>query len=257
MSWIAPAPLPPVAELVQSPGYAARAVRLIDQVHRAADPFCLVDVLRRVTSALGADGGVYVHAIPQDESHSALRVLMAGKAEWGRSCVCEQDLESAPWVLYARDHFEPVLASELAGIPPPWGAATNDTLACASGLIVPTQSGGGTKRFGVLCLASERQGNFESAGTHLFQLLAHSLSLELHEWWTRETRTQLLQVTRLSSDDLQLLALERRGMGTKQISRQLGVGVRAIDSRFQRINIKLKSPNRKLSALRAAAHGLL
>lgn len=257
MSLNAPAPLRPVVELIQAPGYAAHAVDLIDQVHRAADPFCLVDILHRVTSALGADGGVYVHAIPEDESHSALRVLMAGDSYWGRACVREHALETDPWMLYARDHFVPVLASELPGMPAPWGAATADHLECPSGLIVPTQSGGGLNRFGVLCLASERRGNFESDGTHVFQLLAHSLSLELHEWWTRQTRTQLLQVAHLSSDDLQLLALERQGMGTKQISRRLGIGVTAIDSRFQRINVKLMSPNRKLSALRAATHGLL
>jgi hypothetical protein len=257
MSLNAPAPLPPVAELIQSPGYAARAVALIDQVHRADDPFCLVDILHRATSALGADGGVYVHAIPEDESHSALRVLMAGDSHWGRTCVRDEALEAAPWMLYARDHFAPVLASELPVMLRPVGTETADDFGCRSGLIVPTQSGGGLNRFGVLCLASERRGNFESDGTHVFQLLAHSLSLELHEWWTRQTRTQLLEVAHLSSDDLQLLALERQGMGTKQISRRLGIGATAIDSRFQRINVKLMSPNRKLSALRAATHGLL
>ena len=263
MSLPIPAPPIPLTDLIRTPGYAARVMALIDQIHRAPDACALVELLHRATTALGADCGAYVHAIPEDDSRgaarTALRVLLACDPLWAYAYTRDRPLDSDPWFRYARGHFEPVLASDLSrrGSMTSHGLALAERSGCRSGLIVPTQCGGGIGRFGVLCLGSALDGNFEADGTHLFRVLAHSLSNELHGWWMNETRTHLMQASRLSRADLELLALERQGLVTKQIARTLGVSAAAVNSRFQRINVKLTSPNRRVSAMRAAAHGLL
>jgi DNA-binding CsgD family transcriptional regulator len=61
----------------------------------------------------------------------------------------------------------------------------------------------------------------------------------------------------LRSDDLKLLALERQGLTTKQIARLVDTSIPAVDSRFQRVNAKMGTANRRHAALRAAIHGLL
>jgi DNA-binding NarL/FixJ family response regulator len=87
--------------------------------------------------------------------------------------------------------------------------------------------------------------------------LAHSLSLEMHEWWVCQTRRRLLRMAKLSRDDMRLLAMENQGLQTKLISRALGLSIAAVNSRFRLINVKLLAPNRKAPASRAATHGLL
>ena len=254
----APAPQPPLVDVIRVPGYAARAIDLIEQVHRAPDAFTLVDVLRCATCALGADSGVYVHAIPGDDARTVLKVLMACDPLRAYAYARNETLDRDAWFRYARDHFEPVLASELYRSRSAGGDHSVPVeLGFHSALIVPTQGGGGIGRFGVLYLGSALAGNFEASGTHLFRVLAHSLSLELHEWWMHETRSQFLEGTRLSTGELQLLAMERHGLGTKQIARTLGIGLAAVNSRFQRINVKLRSSSRRVSALKAATQGLL
>jgi hypothetical protein len=78
----APAPQPPVAELIKTPGYAKHAIEPIDQSHRAPDAFALAEVLHRATTALGTDTGIYVHAIPEEGSCTAMRVMMTCDPLW-------------------------------------------------------------------------------------------------------------------------------------------------------------------------------
>ena len=259
MSSPCPVPLKSLASLIQTPEYARQALGLIEQIHCVKDAFALVEMLRTATLALGAENSVYVHAVPHEKDGTILRVMMACDPLWAYTSSSEYNLDGDPLLQYARDHSEVVLVSELAG----WPGILDDKpssaerLGCGSGALFPTQCGGGTGRFGVLLLGATAPGWFEAEETHLFRVLAHALSVQLHAWWMKETRTQLLETAHLTADDLRLLAWERDGRCTKQIAAKLGVSRSAVNSRFQRINSKLACPNRRLAALRAATHGLL
>ena len=89
------------------------------------------------------------------------------------------------------------------------------------------------------------------------KLIARSLAMELHEWWVRVVRTELMVDAALTTEDLQLLKLERSGLSTKDIARDLAISLRAVDSRFYRVNAKLGTPSRKASARIAAEYGLI
>ena len=81
--------------------------------------------------------------------------------------------------------------------------------------------------------------------------------MEVHEWWVRVIRAELISDTDLTNEDLELLQLERQGQGTKDIARTLSASTRAVDSRFYRINAKLGTPSRKAAARIAAEYGLI
>jgi DNA-binding CsgD family transcriptional regulator len=126
-----------------------------------------------------------------------------------------------------------------------------------SSLIVPAPSSGGLTRVGVLCLGSDSAGFFDDAGYPSFRMLARSLAMELHEWWIARIKRELIANVRLSDEDLQLLAQERLGHGTKAICSALQMSPTAVNSRFQRLNAKLGVPNRKAAAQLAAEYGLI
>ena len=124
-------------------------------------------------------------------------------------------------------------------------------------LIVPTPAGANLDRLEMLCLGSERDDDFEGSEARVVRALARSLAAELHDWLTSYLRRQLRESARLQERDLDLLALEWQGLGTKEISMRTGMSVASVDSRFQRINARLKCASRSASAKRAAAYGLL
>jgi DNA-binding CsgD family transcriptional regulator len=81
--------------------------------------------------------------------------------------------------------------------------------------------------------------------------------MELHEWFADESRATLLRSSGLRVGDLELLAMERRGLVTKEIARTMGVSVDSVNSQFQRIEARLECPTRKAAARRAAEYGLI
>ena len=62
---------------------------------------------------------------------------------------------------------------------------------------------------------------------------------------------------RITDLDLQLLRREREGRLTKQIAAELGLSHASVNSRFQRLNARFQTPNRKATSRLAAEYGLL
>jgi DNA-binding CsgD family transcriptional regulator len=230
------------------------ALWAIRGIGSASDPCDLLACLYRAIEACGAREGAYVHVIPDPERPARVLVMLACNAEHLYEHLQFGTALNHPWLRYARDQIEPALVSMLTDSYRPQEPTTQVSLASDSLLIVPTHSGGATGRYGALLLdtAHERDGDAQSR-----LLLFHSLARELHDWWMRRTRAELQAVARLRSDDLKLLAFERRGLPTKQIARMLDTSIEAVDSRFQRINVKLGAANRRHAALRTAINGLL
>ena len=123
--------------------------------------------------------------------------------------------------------------------------------------MVPAPASGGLSRLGVLLLGSGQQGYFESEAASAIKVLARSLAMELHEWWVRQVRREIINTNRITPEDLQLLALERQGLSTKEIAEELGATASAVDSRFQRLSMKFNMPNRRATARLAAEYGLI
>jgi DNA-binding CsgD family transcriptional regulator len=232
---------------------------LVEQIHHADSVPTVLDLLHLTTLAMGARASLYAVAIPEDDAHRTLRILLACDPvlayQSGRLC----PIGKHPWYLYAMDHENPRVASRI----PVDTAAQQNAVALAtqngfaSALIIPTPSAGDLGRFGVFCLGSEVAGEFEADGVHPVQMLARVLAMELHEWFSKDSRRTLLRSSRLGCEELRLLAMERRGLGSKEIASALHLTVNAVDSRFKRINARLSCPNRASAARRAAEYGLI
>jgi DNA-binding CsgD family transcriptional regulator len=79
----------------------------------------------------------------------------------------------------------------------------------------------------------------------------------LHEWWIAKLRRELIDDAEVTEGELKLLQWEWQGLNSKQIGNLLGMGPAGVDSRFQRLNLKLGVPNRRAAAKLAAEYGLI
>jgi len=233
----------------QSATTAISASTAVAALRDASDPCDLLAALFRITPAFGAHASACVHVVPDPERAPHLFVLLACEPERAYSHLQRESALDHPWLRYARAHSEPAWAASLH---PAFPAQDHS----GPVLIVPTHSGGVTGRFGALMLEMVTS-DCGSSEKNEQRVLAEGIAHELHDWWMRRTRAELQREARLRSTDLQLLALERQGLGTKQIARMIDSTLLAVDSRFQRINTKLGVANRRHAALRAAIHGLL
>ena len=160
---------------------------------------------------------------------------------------------------HAARHVETVCASELtsqaARINPPTGDLEDNGF--RSAMLIPVHGAGGSGRFSLLCLGAHTQGHLEQVAPPAVRLIAQALATELHQWWAIETRRQLRISAGLREVDLQLLGMELEGLTTKEIARTLDMSCASVDSRFQRINVRMKCTSRKAAAQRAACYGLI
>lgn len=83
------------------------------------------------------------------------------------------------------------------------------------------------------------------------------LVLRLHAWQIATLRDELLTRTRLSDDDLALLAQQREGRSSKEIASMTNTTSQGVDSRWQRLNAKLGVSSRTTAAQLAAEYGLI
>jgi DNA-binding CsgD family transcriptional regulator len=215
--------------------------------------------LREGAFALGAQSAVFVSFIRDNADLSACRFMLACEPGW-----CQRYLDAGcfahdPWLAYAAHHSEPIVASAL----PVRDAEGQQVVALAvqngfaSAALVPAHSGAGHSRISLLCLGSETPGFFEGAGFGRFRLGARLLAAELHDWWLARIRRELILKARITPGDLELLRHERQGHSSKRIAAELQVSKSSINSRFQRMNIKLGVPNRRLAAKLTLECGLL
>ncbi|UUX95365.1 autoinducer binding domain-containing protein [Aquabacterium sp. J223] len=239
--------------------YLSVAGDVIRRVPEAVDETQALALLCEATDRLGADASAFVSFIRDDVSHESYRFLLACDPTWcleyERRCWYAND----PWLAYALRHSEPARASEI----PITSRQQRDAVELAmqygfqSAAIIPAPSSGGLSRLGVLCLGSATAGFYEGDGFTIFKLAARPLAMELHEWWIARIRAELVATTRVTAEDVLLLRLERQGRSTKHIAAELDMSTSAVDSRFQRLNVKLGVPNRRSAAALAAEYGLI
>lgn len=246
-------------DVVADAGYAQRSLELIATVARAASPAEALEVLLLAKTQLGAEQAVFVSYIRDEDAHESYRFLLAADPRWCFEYQAKAWYGSDPWLLYASLNSDVVVASRIA-------ANTHQqhevlSLARRHGMvsvcIAPAASNGQNARVGMLALGSKQEGYFEGAGFEIFKVLARSLAMELHDWWSRYERQEIINARRITDEDLELLKLELDGYGTKKASDRLGLSIASIDSRWQRLNRKLGAPHRQLAARLAAKYGLI
>ena len=259
MSSIDPASATSMRDLVMNPDYPARAFEAIMRVHLAKDAPQLLESLMTATAAIGANASFYTAAIPEDGSEPSSFSLFACHPGFAQRQYRLGPLPEHPWFRYARTHSMPGTDHQvqLQRATDAEAVELARQYGFRSCLIVPTPAGIDLTGVGMLCLGSNHEGDFDGEDARMVRALARSLAAELHDWVTRHLSENLQQVARLQAMDIELLRLERQGLGTKAISLRTGMSKAAVDSRFQRLNTRLECANRKAAARRAAEYGLL
>ncbi len=259
MSSTAPTHVTSIRDLVRDPDRPVRALEAIVRIHLAKDPPELLDMLMSATLAIGATASVYTAAIPEDGDEPSSFSLFACHPGFAHEQYWQGTFLEHPWFQFARTHTTPGTDQQISLQQGPDAAAIElaRQYGFRSCLVVPTPSGADVDRVDMLCVGSSDESAFEGEGARIARALVRSLAAELHDWLSAHLKRRLQESARLQVKDVRLLALEWEGLGSKQISLRTGLSVASVDSRFQRINTRLRCANRKASARRAAAHGLL
>lgn len=248
-----------IRELSKTENFAENVVAAIVQIPLANSPAELLDRLAKVTQAIGASGSIYTAGIPEGGRETSSFSLFACHPGFAQAQCMTGSMLEHPWFRFARRHTMPgtnhqvpqqdnvdVQAIDLA-----------NQYGFRSCLIVPTPAGPDVDRLDMLCIGSATPDDFEGTQAQLVRTLARALAAELHDWLTRHLQERLREAARLHTHDVTLLAMEWQGMGSKEIAQRTGMTATSVNSRFQRINARLHCRNRRASAQRAAAHGLM
>ena len=244
---------------VSAPGYPERVSQAIEQLAASRAPATAQLRLIHCVAALGAESALFASIQREDCQVSACHFMLACDPDWFRHHLYGDEVIHHPWLAYAAHHAEPVLASDLVDALPrdhmvPRACAADGF---ASAFLVPAHSGQGHARTSLLVLGSAQRGYFEGEGLCRLRLGARALAAELHDWWWARQRHELVQRARLTPAELDLLRHERLGHGSKHIARALQSTESAVNSRFQRLNAKLGTHNRRAAARLAVESGLL
>lgn len=248
-----------LAQVVAEADYTERIAGVAERIAEARDQATVHALLTEGVHALGAEHAVFVSFIRDNADLSACRFMLVCEPGW-----CQRYLEAGcfahdPWLAYAAHHSEPIPASSLSVL----DAEGQRVIALAmengfaSAALVPAHSGAGHSRISLLCLGSTQPGFFEGEGFGRFRLGARLIAAELHDWWLGRIRRELIVKARITQADLELLRHEHQGHSSKRIAAELQVSKSSINSRFQRMNMKLGVPNRRLAARLAVECGLL
>lgn len=242
-------------------GFSDLIMTRIASLHEAWDQGDACERLEQIAHLIGCKNAAFATFIANDPWHQSYRFLLACHKSW---CAKYQSLAwfaDDPWLDYARTNFAPARDYEI----PCRTTKQTEIVELArsfgvqSALIVPSPSGGGLSRLGVLMLGANEPGYFDvpPAVYGKVKAIGRALCAELHDWTTANMRSELMESAKLTEADLSLLRHERAGMSSKEIERVSGVSRASIDSRFQRIMSRLRVPSRRAAAVLAAEHGLI
>ena len=259
MSFLNPAYATSIRDHAQTPDYAARALEAVTLIQQASNPPELLDSLVQATAAIGGTGSVYTAAIPEDGQELSCFSIFACHPAIAKAYGSKPGVLGHPWFRFAQTHTMPGTDHQIRLQHKSDAAAVQlaGQYGFRSCLIVPASIGTPSGRLEMLCIGSHQPDDFEGEEARTVRTLARALAAELHDWLTRHLMERLRSSAHLQAVDIDLLGLEWQGLGTKEIAMRTGMSPSSVDSRFQRLNVRLKCANRKLAARRAAAYGLL
>lgn len=251
--------LPSLAARVAATDYLHRIGNVAESIAETTEQSMVQSLLREGSDVLGAESAAFISFERDDDCVCACRFMLACDPAWCRQYLDAGLIAHDPWLAYAAHHSEPIIASTLT-ITEPERQRTHELVSrhgFASAVVVPVHSGAGHSRISLLLLGSSAPGYFEAGGFLRFRLGARTLACELHEWWLARIRRELLATARITAGELELLRHQCQGHGSKRIAAELRVSKSSVNSRFQRMNMKLGVPNRRMAAQLATECGLI
>ena len=248
-----------LSEITKSPEFFAGCADVAARVVNGADAGEVAALLAEAGALLGADAAAFASFIKDDEAYESYRFVLACDATWCLEYESGACYMHDPWLEYTRHHAEPVLAERILARTDQERAVVDlaRRYGFASAVIVPAQAPYGLTRLAALCLGSAMPDYFNNDSLSAVTFAATALALRLHEWQIGQLRQELLEHTRLSDEDIELLRHQRLGHGSKQIAKAINASSMSVDSRWQRLNAKLGVSSRVAAANLAAEYGLL
>lgn len=215
-------------------------------------------VLRPLIRYFGAESFVFVSMRHDDARRESYQYFIGCLPAWCQLYNRRRWYAIDPFVKYALSHSTPILGSAIVAESP--GQA--EMLAAAaqngfrSGMVIPSH-GGSRSRVGVLYVGSPLPP--EDVEPHLLQhrVMLRAVSLELLEWWQAKLKANDVRHVKLSSYDLNLLALQRDGYTSEESAQELGLTTSQVNNRYRRINARLCVANKAMAVERAVELGLL
>jgi len=252
-------PAPPLREVTAAPDYFARVSEVVLRIESAPDAPTVLELLEQATVRAGADVSAFISFVREDESCESFRFLLACDPQWCVEYEYQARYADHPWLAYARKHSEAISGSEITspGDDPVAAIRLAERYGFRSTFIVPAPSSGGLSRIGVLALGSSTAGYFQGEGIPALKVATRPLAAGLHEWWVRQVGQELIESARIAAEDIVLLELHSKGLGSKDIARALGSTPSSVHSRFQRLIARLGVANRTAAARLAAEYGLI
>jgi DNA-binding CsgD family transcriptional regulator len=237
---------------------AAQIWELLPDFRAASSPEQALELLRRALQMIGAESGVFLSAIKDDASRTSIRSLLACDPRWTVEYSHAEWSDHDPWLRHAMESQTPVRSTELRLRPADEAFISKaSSLGFASSLVVPAPTSFGAARFGVLIVGSSDPAHYDSSRNLLVEIVARSLAMELHEWLLRTVREDLLEISRLTPQEINLLRHEAAGHTSKMIAAEANVKPPTVDGWFQRINAKLNAPDRRTAMRIARLYGLI
>jgi hypothetical protein len=243
----------------EAPEFFAEVRRLVEGIATSDDEIELSDRLREVTAAFGADVSYFMTFVREDRAFGAFRLLQVCDPVWGLEYGRTEGYSHDPWLEYAMVHSEPARATEIpcANEAQRCVVQLADEFGFRSVVVVPAPAGSGLSRLGMLVLGSRQPAFFEGGGYATVRVLLRAIAMEFHERCAAFVRRDIFANRQISQDEIALLCHERAGRSSKSIARLMGTTAGAIDMRFCRLNAKLRSPNRRVSAMLAVEYGMI
>jgi DNA-binding CsgD family transcriptional regulator len=248
---------PPDAAGVLQRAAAANAVAacIVD----ARDPCDVLILLRKSLPILEVKSAVFISFVYGDAQSASTRFLLACDPRWCREYLDIGGLLHDPWIAYAKHQCVPIVGSRL--VPADSAQQAVAELAWRYGfksvLLVPTHSGPGRSRLGLLALGSDIPGHFESQDMVPVRIAARSIAVEVQDWWLARFQRELQLTISLTPREVELLVNQACSLCTKRIAAALNVSEGSINSRFQRLCAKLGVANRRAAAKLAVESGLI
>jgi DNA-binding CsgD family transcriptional regulator len=248
-----------LAHLVAGSAYCSRVADLAELIAAADDLPAIHGLLHRVTAALGAERSLFATFARCDGASSSYRLLFDCDPILSQRYLNESCFEHDAWLAYASTHSEPVVVTALTALNPSQRkvAAIVADAGFVSAALIPAHSSDRHGRTSVLCLGHSQPEFFDAASFNRLRVAARSVAMELHDWWASFERHELMRRTPISDGELMLLERHCMGQCSKRIAADLHVSRQSVNSRFQRLIVKLGVPNRRAAAQRAIDCGLI
>lgn len=247
-----------LAAFTSATDYADRTLAVLSSIGDADNAATAVIRFRSAFRLMGADAGVFLSVVRDGPARPTYRSLLACDPLWAVEYTKSNWDERDPWLRHALHDTEPVRVSELRFRPgdEPF-VRTSAKLGFASAIVAPAPTSAGGSRVGVMCLGSHQPGFFECEAYRSVRVIVRALAMELHGWLLQAARRELLSLSGLTSEDVELLRHEEAGHSTKVICSAMNMEASTIDCRFQRVRAKLGAPDRRTAARIARLYGLL